>query len=73
MVHLEDVCYVGRMTVAVILFPLTLADMFVNIFPYEIPETSKYYPTWKRRANEKHREQEKQDAYQKTYAHKYST
>ncbi len=63
----------GRMTVAVILFPFAILDYCVHIFPYDIPETSKYYPTWKRRANERRREQEKQDAYQKTYAHKYST
>lgn len=70
--HLEDVCYIGRMTVAVILLPITLLDYCTHYYIYDIPEKSRYYPTWKRRANEQRREQEKLDAYKKTYAYKYS-
>lgn len=73
MIHSEDILYGIRMGVGLSLLPLTLAHIFVTTFPYDIPENSVYYPPWIRRKNEKMREQEKIDAYQKTYAYKYST
>ena len=75
MIHAEDILYRAGQVVAVLLFPITLPAIAfhycTHIFPYEIPENSIYYPPWKRRDNQKMREQETLDALQKTYAYKY--